>query len=379
MRLITIAQKDLTRRPLRSMLTVLGLAIAVGTVVALMGIAQGLEQSFFNLYNQRGADLVVQRKGGMMQLNSGIAESLGQRIEQTPGVSQVIGGLMDIVALEQFDLFAVIVNGWASDCVVLDRVTVTSGRRLQAPDKGRVMLGQLLAANIGKHVGETIEIYGELFEIIGIFDSFSVYETGAVFMLLDELQRLMDRSNQVTGFVVQADRKGDPKAIADLARRIDALDPAIHAQRVPEFVHNISQIRVVRAGAWATSAIAVTVGVIGVLNTMMMSVFERVREIGTLRALGWRRRRVIVLVLIESLLLCSVGTIAGVAVGVATVHVLGYWPKLAGFIQGGPPLLVILESCAMAVGIGTLGAAYPAYWAATLKPVDALRRPAGLS
>jgi putative ABC transport system permease protein len=374
-RLLTIAQKDLTRRKLRSTLAILGLAIAVATVVALMGVANGLERSFLDLYNQRGADLVVQHKGGTMQLNSGIEEDLGPRIEKLPGAGQVIGGLMDVVAMEQFDLFAVIVNGWAPDCVVLDRVTIMSGRRLEAGDTGRVMLGQVLAGNIGKRVGDTLEMYGEPQEIVGIFDSFSVYEAGGIFMLLTDMQRLMDRPKQVTGYVVQAEPKGDPQAITRLANEIDALSPTIHAEPVPTFVHNISQIRVVRAGAWATSAIAVTVGVIGVLNTMMMSVFERAREIGTLRALGWRKGRVMFLVLLESLLLCAVGAVAGVALGVATMHVLGYWPKLAGFVEGGPPMRVVVESCLMAVAIGTLGAAYPACWAANLRPVDALRGP----
>ena len=206
---------------------------------------------------------------------------------------------MDIVALERFDMFAVIVNGWRADCPVLDQVTIVEGRRLQPGDRGRVMLGKVLADNIGKHVGDTIEFYAEQFEIVGIFDSFSVYETGAIFVLLDELQRLMDRPRKVTGYVVQATRPGDAAAVEELRKCINGLDPNIRAVAVSEFVRNISQIRVIRAATWVTSVIAVAIGIVGVLNTMITSVFERTSEIGTLRAIGWHKRRVMSMVIVE--------------------------------------------------------------------------------
>ena len=218
MRFWGIAWKNLVRRPWRSSLTALGLSLAVAAVVALIGVSQRLEQSFLHLYNQRGADLVVQHSGGMMQLNSGISEKLHERIGTLPGAGQVIGGLMDIVALERFDLFAVIVNGWRVDCPVLDQVTIVEGRRLRVGDRSRVMLGKVLAGNIGKHVGDTIEFYAEQFEVVGIFDSFSVYETGAMFILLGELQRLMDRPGKVTGYVVQAAPAGLAVTVTEVAR-----------------------------------------------------------------------------------------------------------------------------------------------------------------
>ncbi len=374
MRFVTIALKNLLGRPLRSSLTVMGLAIAVAAVVALIGVSQGFERSFLNLYNQRGGDLVVQHAGGAMQLNSGIDEDLDRRIQSLPGVRQVIGGLMDVVALERFDLFAVIVNGWSPDSTVLSGVTLVSGRRLREGDRGQIMIGNVLADNIGKHVGESIEIYAEPFEIVGIFKSFTVYESGGIFILLDELQRLMDRPGQVTGYLVQATRSGDPQAVEELRQRIESLAPNISAVNVPEFIHNVSQIRIARAGAWITSTIAMTVGVIGMLNTMIMSVFERASEIGTLRALGWRKSRVMALVLCESALLSTLAAIVGALLGIAIVRLLHYWPRVAGFVEGGPPAAVIIEGCAAALAIGMLGAAYPAYWAAHLWPVDAMRR-----
>ena len=341
MQMCGLAWKNLARRPWRSGLTILGLSVAIAAVVALVGVSEPLEQSFLQLYNRRGADLVVQHAGGTMQLNSGIDENLQERIGALPGAGQVIGGLMDIVALERFDLFGVIVNGWRPNCPVLDQVTIIEGRRLQPGDRGRVMLGKILAGNIGKHVGDTIEFYAEPFEIVGIFDSFSVYEAGAIFILLDELQRLMDRPNKVTGFVVQATRTGDADAVDELRQRINGLNPNIRAVAVAEFVRNISQIRVICAASWVTSLIAVVIGVVGVLNTMITSVFERASEIGTLRAIGWHKRRVMTLVIFEAIFLSSVAAMTGSALGAGSVRLLGLWPQLAGFLNGWPPAAVV--------------------------------------
>src|SRR5260221_6879506 len=101
-----IVWKNLSRRPARTTMTIAGVGIAIAAVVALVGVARGIEQSFFDLYDQRGADLVVQRAGGTLQLSSGIDERLGERMRKLPGVKQVIGGVMDLISFAQDDLFA---------------------------------------------------------------------------------------------------------------------------------------------------------------------------------------------------------------------------------------------------------------------------------
>jgi putative ABC transport system permease protein len=227
MRMWQIAQKNLWRRPVRSALTIVAVAISVAAIVALVGVSQSLETSFLDLYKTRG-DLVVQPRGGAVQLSKGIKFSFGDELRRLPGVSEVIGSLMDLVSFEDQDLFMVIVNGFEPDNPVLNRINMLSGRRLQAGDGRAVMLGRILAANLGKQTGDQIQIYGQPFETVGEFESFSVYENGSVWMLLDELQRQTDRPGEVTGFIVKAtDRR--PAAIAALEQKIEALDPNVAA------------------------------------------------------------------------------------------------------------------------------------------------------
>jgi putative ABC transport system permease protein len=373
MRRVTIAWKNLLRRPARSLLTITGLAVAVATVVSLVGVAESFESSFLALYTRRGGDLVVQRRGGTVQLSKGVPLALGDRIRSLPGAGQVIGGLMDMVAFEDRDLFMVIVNGWEPDCPVLDRVQMTDGRRLRADDKNCVMLGRILAANLGKKVGDTVDVYSQPFRVIGLFESFSVYENGAVFMLLEDLQRQMDRPGQVTGFIVQANPPGDRAATAALSRQIEALDPQVAAVPCAEFVSSLNQMRVTRAMSWIIAAIASVIGALGVLNTMAMSVFERRCEIGSLRAMGWRTSRVIQLILSESLLLATAGAAIGIVIGLGGLALLSRWHVTSGIVQGDVSYRAIGEGVMIAAAMALVGAAYPAYRIARVPPVESLR------
>ena len=372
MHIWSIAGKNLWRRPARSALTAFGLAIAVAAVVALVGVSESLESSFLDLYTRPGADLVVQRRGGAVQLSKGIQLSFGDRMRAIPGVREVIGGLMDMVSFEDHDLFMVIVNGWEPNCSVLDRVRILSGRRLQAGDGRHVMLGRILAANLGKKTGDRVTLYGQEFEVIGVFESFSVYENGAVFVLLDELQRQMDRAGEVTGFVIMTETR-QASSIARIRQQIEALAPEIAATPCAEFVRSLTQMKVTRTMSWFTSMFAIVIGGIGMMNTMAMSVFERRGEIASLRAMGWRRSRVAWLVLSESFFLSIVGAVIGIALGIGVTFLLTHWKRTSGLVQGDLSLRAIAEGIVVALVIAMIGAAYPAFRCVRLPIADTLR------
>jgi putative ABC transport system permease protein len=104
-----------------------------------------------------------------------------------------------------------------------------------------------------------------------------------------------------------------------------------------------------------------------------MSVFERTREIGILRAIGWRKSRVVRLILYESLLFSVAGAVVGIVAAVALTHALTWLPLLSGFIQGDVAPAVMIQGFFIALAVGLLGGAYPAYRGAHLLPTEALR------
>src|SRR4051812_17752122 len=180
MRFTTIILKNMRRRGVRTALTVLGLGIGIAAVVALLGIAWGFERSFMKLYEAKSIDLVIVKAGVSDRLTSNLDESLGDRIRKIPGVREVGGSLMDVVSFEEANLTSVLVNGWAPRSLLFRGIRLKKGRTLE-PGDGRVaMLGRVLAMNLDKSVGDTVSISGEPFQVVGIFESDSLFENGGL-------------------------------------------------------------------------------------------------------------------------------------------------------------------------------------------------------
>ena len=373
MNFFSILIKNLFRRKTRSLLTVVGLAVAVEATVALIGVASRFEQSYYELYDRMGVDLVVQEGGGSQMLNRVIKEDFGEKLLALSGVQKAAGGLVDTISFEDFNMPLVVINGWPPGSSLFDHVTVIEGETLKPEHTNDVLLGKVLADNLGKKVGDTVDIYAVPMKIVGIFESFNVYENGSVTIPLASLQRLMDRPGRVSAFLVEA-KDRTPEGVLKLKQEIEALAPNINAEQMKKFVGSVSHIKVSRAMAWMTSAIALVIGAVGMLNTMAMAVHERIKEIGTLRAIGWRKSRVVQMILGESLLLSLGGAILGSALAVIVTRFFSKFPATAGLVDGYIAPEFIGLGFLLAIVVGVTGAAYPAWWGASLSPIEALRK-----
>jgi putative ABC transport system permease protein len=372
MQFTSLILKNVLHRPVRTILTTLGLAIAIAAVTILVGISWNFEKSFLTLYNSKGIDLVVVRAGNSNQLSSSLDEKMADRLRQIEGVAEVAQSLVDTVAFEQENLVSVLVDGWVPGSILFRGIKLLEGRALKPGDDKVVILGRVLAMTLGKKAGDRVQIAGETFDVVGIFESESWFENGSLTIPLKTLQKIMGREGQVTGLLIQAKASDEP-SIKELRRRIESTIPGVAATPARDHVQGDTQIRLARAMAWTTAAIALFLGSVGMLNTMLMSIFERTREIGILRAVGWRRRRVLALVLGEALAIALLGALVGVLLAVVGLRVLTLAPTARGFISPNLPPQVLLIALAMAVGLSLLGGLYPAARAATLEPTEALR------
>jgi putative ABC transport system permease protein len=123
----------------------------------------------------------------------------------------------------------------------------------------------------------------------------------------------------------------------------------------------------------AVSVLAIGLGAIAVMNTMIMAVFERTREFGILRAVGWRGSRIMRLVLSEAVLLCLVAAVLGTALGVLATQGVMRIEAVQGFLEPVYSIDLFVRAIAIAVGVALVGAVYPAYRAVRLSPMEALR------
>jgi putative ABC transport system permease protein len=129
---------------------------------------------------------------------------------------------------------------------------------------------------------------------------------------------------------------------------------------------------VIKSGSWAVSLLAVLVGGIVVLVTMMKAVSERTREIGVLRAIGWSQKRILSMIIGESLVLSLIAIVVGLAIGIGLVELLSTTQILQGITPSFSASL-ILKGIGVALFLGIIGGIYPAYRASRLSPTEALR------
>lgn len=372
MHFLTIVFKNTIRRPLRSALTVIAIAVAVGTVDALVGVAAGFERTFLSLYKGVGIDLVIVR-AVKQRLNSTLEESLGDKIREVPGVAEVIPGLADMASFEESGLFGVLVQGLVPETKVFEHMKIVSGRSLGRDDDKAALIGTVLAKNLDKKVGDSIPLFEEQFQIVGIYHSSNVFEEGAVAIPLAELQRLMDRPGQVTGFSVIMKKPSDKARIDRARKEIESLAPGLTALPTDEHVKSVTEIQLAKAMAWLTSAVALLIGGFGMMNTMIMAVHERTKEIGILRAIGWGRGRIVRMILLESLVIGVVGAIVGGIGASILVRLLTRVPTVSGLIDGRIEPRFFFYGLLLALAVGLIGGLLPAYRASRLLPTVALR------
>ena len=296
------------------------------------------------------------------------------RIRQLRGVEDASGFLLETVSLEEEGVYGLPALGIRKDSRMLADFTVKQGRSFQPSDGKVVLLGSQLAARLERGVGARLLFFeDEEYEVVGVFESRSAWENGALILPLKELQRLTDRDQQVTFVNVVLQGTPNSAQLQQTRQRIEALDDKLSALPTQDFVATDTRIRIASAMAWMTCSIALMIGAIGMLNTMMTSVFERTREIGILRAVGWRKSRVVRMILLEASLLSTMAALVGIITGTVVVRVMSLLPAVNSTIEPYVDWSVVLQGFLIAIVIGLTGACYPAYRGARMLPTIALR------
>jgi putative ABC transport system permease protein len=363
--------KNLQRRRLRTLLTLCGIGMAIGAFVGLVGFSRAFEQSWMRIYSSSGTDIAVIQE---TFLSTSMDESVGDKLRTLPAVAMatpVIYNLMDLTP----EVNAV-AYGWKADSYEFESLEIRAGTRFR-DGQPEVMLGDLLAEGLKKKPGDTIEIQGSLFTVCGVYHADSALEADAVIMPLDQIQKLSSLQGKVSTFHVRL--KPAPKGISQdeyvkrVQAQIEAALPGLRAVPAAERASNNQLVQMARASTWGTSAIALIIGILGIANTMAMSVFERTREIGILRALGWKRWQVLALIQFEAATLGLGGGLLGIILGWCALRVLAALPQTASIVSASVPLLLLAQALGIAVLAGLTAGALPAMRAARLSPVAALR------
>lgn len=370
MNLPGIALRNLAARRSRSLGTLAGIALAVAAVVALTALAWGFESSWQQAATARGTDAVVTRSASQNALPSPFDAGIGTTLRELPQVAAVAGLLSELMSVD--DAPPLFVFGWELHSFLWEHLHVVRGHLPGDDDRAEVVLGALAAEMLGKAVGDTVYIDAEPFVVAGIFESSALVENGAAILSLNQMQGLTEHPDRVNMFNIRFAAGAGDAALADFRAELGRRLPGYVATTSADLVQRNVMVKLAQAMSWAVTVLAVLIGATGVFNTMLMSVFERTREIAVLLAIGWRRSRIVQLILFEALVLSLFGGVAGVALGVIGVDVLQTMPLLRGRLEAEVSATLMVYAAAVAVVLAVVGGLYPALRAAAMRPAQAL-------
>jgi putative ABC transport system permease protein len=367
MTLMRFALTNLLRRPARTALTVLGIALAIGTAVALLALGRGITDSVARGLDEQGVELMVAQRGATDIFSARLPEAFGPRLAAVAGVGSVAAELYAFAAVEGGR--QLLLAGWSDGSPAWERVPLAAGR-LPRPGERELLLGDTLAAALSAGIGTRIELFDESFEVVGITRYATAMNRGLAVLPLAALQAAALRPGQVTAFAVRVAPGAERGSVA---AAIAAALP-VTVSDTTELLEGDRNVAILRAVSRAVSVVALAMGALSLLGTLLMSVQERTREIGMIAAMGWSDGRIVALIVLEGLQLGIAGCIGGIAVGLGASALFGAIPAIGDFVAFTPSTVDLALPLLLALPVCAAGAAYPAWRSVRLMPAEALRR-----
>ena len=317
----------------------------------------------------RGTDIVVSNMGSALTPKP-FSATVVERIAPLPHVAETCALLVDLISVEKAEMMIVSARQWGG--FSWKNLKIVSGRLPNDAAERAVVLGKTAAEVLEKKVGDTLQLETEELAVVGIVDGGAVVENGSVILSLPLLQEITGNQGKINVIDLRVTPGTTKEELTRLCEQITGLVPEARAVIAGEHIRDSQAYRMISAMSWGTSLLAVLVGVLGVMNTMLMTVFERTQEICVLLAIGWKRSRIVRMILWESALLGFLGGVGGALIGVVGVKLLVTTPAIRGLLEPelNPQLLVM--AVAIAVVVGVFSGLYPAWRSSRLTPSHAL-------
>jgi putative ABC transport system permease protein len=361
--------RNLLRQRIRTLLTALGISLGITTVVALGVVTHSFKATAEDILHAGGADFAIGQSGSADLSFSTLTEEQLEEVAAYSEVDHAIGVLMAYSQLGSNPFFVQL--GIEPADLEHFEVPLVEGRLLAPGATNEILLGQEGASQLGKGLGDIVELRDRQFTVVGIYRTGNVWEDGGAMLPLAAVQEYERKDGLFTLIYV---RVGPGTDLDELTARIEEDHPEMATLRTVSDYGDVDQgFQMMDAANLAISFLAVFIGGIGVMNTMVMSVMERTREFGILRAVGWRQRRVLQMVLGESILLCLIGALIGSILAVIFTRAILIFPVVRSFLEPEYTLDVFIRGLVVGVAVALLGALYPAIRAVRLSPIQAIR------
>lgn len=360
------------RNKTRSFLAIVGIAIGIATIVALGVITASLEESTQTTLQEGTAEITAMPLGSSMMggASGSLNESYVDELKNISGVKQTAGLLqVSITDPTGTGPGAITVYGMNSKDLEIEGINSINGSTYN-DNKREVIVGKSVVDSENYTIGDNITILGEQYKIVGTYETGSMFTDGAIYTGLETLQNDSNSQNEVSTIAVKVDDNTTVETVNNnIENQYNDTLSTITSDEMEKTTENM--MSVVNAATTAIEALAIIIGGVGVINTMMMTVFERTREIGVLKSVGWTSMKVLTMIMGESIVLTIISGIIGTILGLLAVIILFN-------ITGGDMTLtynmgIFIRAFAVALIVGILGGLYPAIKASRLAPTEALR------
>jgi len=370
------AWRSISRRKFRSALTTLGVVIGISTIVSLMTLGYGMRHQVETTLNEiLGAGIIVSSSGGGVD----IPEYVQSFILQVPGVNECVPVITTMMKMGEEPILTVGID--PDQALKLYHVTLEEGEIPEKEEGDAVVFGVSTASRFGIKVNDTVTLSptsggkSKTFKVVGLLRSVGAGEMDiGCFMSLESAQDLLGKEGYVSAFLV---RLQNPQLGEEVEQALKQMFPKAEITRQEELMRQIDRImNIINGVLLALAAISLGVGGLGILNTVMMSVHERRREIGMLKAVGAERWHVLLLFLSEALIISLIGGGIGCGLGLAGVYLIQWFVSTLGLELTIPLLIspsILAGAILIAAGIGVIAGLYPSWQAANVPPVEALR------
>ncbi len=388
---LRLALSSLRVNPLRAVLTILGVVIGVGAVVALTSIGNGSTRAVENNFNSFGSDTITVQTSRFSSNATALTASDLAAINSTPGVKATVTSVTTNATVTVGASSATeTISGTSPQIQAIDHLTIAAGTFFSAFDSAHslpvAVLGSTVLSDLNltalQAVGQTINVGGVQFQVIGVLASqggisFGSVDSSVVVPLGSIEGHLVGFHPDISEIRVQA----QPNAVNSFQAAVESTLRAAHkltSSEQDDFqIVNASSIasavssssKTLTKEMEAIAAISLVVGGIGVANVMLVTVRERTREIGVRRAVGATRRDVVVQFLVYAVVISVIGGILGLGVGIAGAYIGGSALSVTPVFS----VLTVSLGLGVAVAVGVLAGIGPAVQASSVEPTMALR------
>ncbi len=359
---------NLRRHRVRSLISVAGIAFSVAAMLTVVTILEGAIGMFSRILSNDSEIIVFERDVSDLFFSSVPADAVAG-ISSWPIVAHANAVLFGIVSSEGHPIITCF--GVTPADARIQKAAWLEGDRSNFGRHGDdIVLGARAADFLSASLGSNVQIGHATFHVVGVLKTANGFEDGGVFLPLASAQSFFHKGGTSSVITVKLRSKDDVGAFKVMVK---TQYPNLIALEDAEFTQSYSQFRILKATAWAVGSCGLLLGGLGVANTMIMSVFTRIREIAILRVNGFSHAQIGGVIFGESAFVSVIGATVGLLIGTCFLFALKLVPALDGYVDTTMHPLLMLVVLLLALLTGVAGALYPAVYAMRVRAVEALR------